>query len=213
MKDEIKPSLTRDQKLSLQQSQLQELKGKQIDAINGNDEAMPEIEANRNDKYTIRETEQGYVHVKVTNKTLAPGEKSFLEDTHIVKIHAREFDRRVSEGAFKTFDEVEVIHDPRANAPEKYDLKPGFLSINANGPTADQAVKSTNKNQPAGKPGAGRGGKGGKAADVTPPAVTPAVTPDANTGNPDSTGNTDNPNDSKDLGDLNDLGGDTNAPK
>lgn len=153
---ETKRNLTRDEKLSLQQDQLLDQKGKQIEVANGNESALPTVPGNRDKsgKYRVLVLEQGYVHVKTIIKHLDQSQKNFKNEEKIHKIHAREFDRRVREGAFKTYDEVEVLHDPRANAPEDYNFKTDFAEVNTGAP-ADPNVKleTTNKIQPAGKPG------------------------------------------------------------
>ncbi len=149
-------NLTKDQKMELQRDQLQELKQAQIDHINGVEE-FPTVTANRNKKYKIKANEQGYVHVKTKVNHLAQDQKSFTPEENIIKIHAREFDRRVAEGAFKTYDEAEVIHDPRQNAPEKYSLKPDVAKVDNSGPVdknvsiadAIKANKGSNKTQAA----------------------------------------------------------------
>lgn len=151
-----KRNLTRDEKLSLQQDNLLEQKGRQIEAANGNESAMPTVKGNRDKsgKYRVLQLEEGYVHVKTIVKHLDQTQKNFVNEETIHKIHAREFDRRVREGAFKTYDEAEVLHDPRTNAPKAYSLKGDFAEVSTQAPQdANVPVKSTTKIQPAGKPG------------------------------------------------------------
>jgi membrane protein involved in colicin uptake len=153
-----KRNLTRDEKLSLQQDQLLAQKGKQIEAANGNEDALETITGNRDKsgKYRVLVLEQNYVHVKTIIKHLDQSQKNFVNEEKIHKIHAREFDRRVREGAFKTYDEVEVLHDPRANAPESYNLKGDFAEVTTGTPSdANVQLKTSNKIPPAGKPGEG----------------------------------------------------------
>jgi hypothetical protein len=131
-----KQALSKEQKQSIQADALLDLKRKQIDALNGG-KPMDMITANRNSKFQIRELESGYVHVRTITKHLNSDQKSFTDEIIVHAIHAREFDRRVNEGAFHVFDDVEVIHDPRENAPRDYVLKPVNLLIDAAGPRAD----------------------------------------------------------------------------
>jgi len=110
--------LTKEQKMMKQSSELNELKRNQILATEGHD-TIEYVEANRKTGCKIRALEQNYVHLQVLEKHLNADMKTFTENVSILKIHAREFDRRVKEGAFKTYDKVEIIHDPRVNASVK----------------------------------------------------------------------------------------------
>jgi hypothetical protein len=131
---------TKESKQAKQAAQLKSLQSEQIAVANGERDGEY-VEGNRRTGSKIRKHEaDAYVHVEVINKNLQPDQKSFKEDKNVVKIHAREFDRRVEEGAFSTYDQAEVIHDPRANAPSSYKLKPETLSIDAGGPKADKNI-------------------------------------------------------------------------
>lgn len=121
-----KRSTTRDEKLAKQQDEIQDLRDRQ----NAGD--IDKVTANRNSKYKISELEEeGYVHVATRIKDLNPDQKSFTNRDAVLSIHKGEFDRKVKEGYFQLFDEVEVIHDPRENAPDSYVLKPATLSTEA----------------------------------------------------------------------------------
>jgi hypothetical protein len=137
---------TKESKQAKQAAQLKERQAEQISVANGEKDAEY-VEGNRRAGSKIRKHEaDGYVHVEVLNKNLQPDQKSFKEDKSVVKIHAREFDRRVEEGAFSTYDQAEVIHDPRQNAPRSYSLKPENLQIDAGGPKADKNIALREQN-------------------------------------------------------------------
>jgi len=129
--DKRTTDLTKDQKNAQQVSDLNELRTQQIAEANG-DEETEYVEGNRNPKFKIRELEaRAYVHVWTRIRNLAPDQKSFIDEDKVVKIHAREFDKRVKDGAFKPYDEVEVVHDPRKGAPIHYELKPDHVNVDA----------------------------------------------------------------------------------
>ncbi len=165
-----KRSMSRDERIVAQKDDLQDLKGRQIEAANSG-EQLATIEANRNPKYSVREIEaKGFVHVRAVVRHLNFDQKSFNDEEHIVKVHAREFDRRVSEGAFKTYDEVEVIHDPRVNAPSSYSLKPEFAKVDNKPIDLNVETKvGTTKIPAAGKPGSVKA-----KPDADPVILTPA---------------------------------------
>jgi len=131
--------LTRDQKIARQSSELRALREQQIAEASG--EAEPDlVPANRKPEFKIRRIEaDGFVHVFTRIKNLSQDQKNFINEDRIIPIHAREFDKRVKDGAFTTYDEVEVIHDPRKNAPKSYEMKPEQLDVNkaASAPKAD----------------------------------------------------------------------------
>jgi hypothetical protein len=121
--------LTKDQKLSIQESELKELQEQQIAEANGT-EKVETVEGNRDPKHRIRKIESlGYVHVWTRIKHLDASGKNFTYEDKVVMIHNREFAQRVKDGAFTLFDEVTVIHDPRKNAPTEYDLKPEQIDV------------------------------------------------------------------------------------
>jgi hypothetical protein len=115
--------LTKEQRQAQQSSDLLNKKIEQIAVANG-EQAPRTVEANRKKGVLILEDEaKGYVHVETLVRHLNPDQKSFTDEKGLLKIHVREFDRRVSEGMFKLFDGAEVIHDPRKDAPRSYNLK------------------------------------------------------------------------------------------
>lgn len=137
---EKKAPLTKAQREAEQVDQLSDLKRAQIQEANGG-QPLATTTANRNPKYKIRVIEAAdYVHVLLTTKHLNEQTKSITTEESVIAIHAREFDRRVKEGIFKLSDEAQVIHDPRPNAPQSYDLRPNTLEIDANGPKADPNI-------------------------------------------------------------------------
>lgn len=126
---EQRVDLTRDQKIASQKSKIEALRESQILEATGAKE--PElVPANRNPKFKIRKIEaDGYVHVFTRVRNLDQAQKNFINEDRIIVIHARDFDRKVNDGMFKTYDLVEVIHDPRKGAPKSYDLKPEAVSV------------------------------------------------------------------------------------
>lgn len=133
-------SMTKDEKLQAQKDQLTELQESQRDhLVTGNE--IPSVEANRNPKYKVLAHEEHMVHVLATEKHDNPSTKEYVKKESIIKVHAREFDRRVNEGAFKTYDGAEVIHDPRIGAPKTYNLNPDFAKVESAGPK-DSDVKT-----------------------------------------------------------------------
>lgn len=137
--------LTRDQKIARQRSELGELREHQISVATGESDEQY-VEANRNSKFKIRAIEAaGFVHVWTRVKHLSQDQKSFVNEDRIVPIHAREFDKRVKDGAFSTYDEVEVIHDPRKGAPKTYVLKPSQLSVEQAPSASTAPAKSQEK--------------------------------------------------------------------
>jgi hypothetical protein len=135
--------LTNEQRVAKQKSEMNARRLAQIEVANG--EAKEEMfEANRKPGHKIRSSEADYVHVRTMEKHLNNDQKSFTEAIKIVKIHPREFDRRVKEGAFKTYDDVEVLHDPRGGI-KIYDFKPEILSQEKNPLQADISGEKTRK--------------------------------------------------------------------
>jgi hypothetical protein len=113
-------SKSRDEKQMIQQDQIAELRTKQSEGI----DKLPTVTANRNPKYQIREDEADrYVIVMTTIKHVSTQTKSVNEEKRMIHIHKAEFQRKIDEQYFAIYDEVEVIHDPRQNAPTVYELK------------------------------------------------------------------------------------------
>lgn len=141
-----KRSLTQDEKKALQLDQVEELKRDQLSVVAGESEAQTSA-GNRNSAYAIRDVEkESYVHVLAITKNDNPQTKSYDEQKQVIKIHKREFDKRVKEGAFQTFDHVEVVHDPRENAPTSYSLKPNQIDVK--GAQKEYEESLTNKVNP-----------------------------------------------------------------
>jgi hypothetical protein len=121
-------SKSKDELLMRQADQIHTMK---VDQMNGLDK-LPTVEANRNPKYQIRTDEaDGYVHVRVCNKHYQSTTKSITREERILTIHKAQFQAKIDEKYFATYDEVEVIHDPRANAPKTYELgqKEGVVKL------------------------------------------------------------------------------------
>lgn len=127
--------LTRDQKQSRQMDELAKLQAQQQ---NGE---LEMVGGNRNSKYDVRQIEaDNYVHVAVKNRHYDEANNRMQEDSRIVKVHNRDFDRMVNSGAFNVYSEVEVIHDARKDAPKKYNLKPQFVTESMKDQTPQDAV-------------------------------------------------------------------------
>jgi hypothetical protein len=103
----------REQELRAQKDKLNAQKRAQIQEADGRPDAMEYMPANKKPDVKIRVIEKNYVHIGVMSRHLNADMKSFTDQRKIVKIHAREFERRSKEGAFSTYDETEIIHDPR----------------------------------------------------------------------------------------------------
>jgi hypothetical protein len=113
------PSKSRDEKQMRQADQIAELRDLQGEGI----DKLPTVEANRNPKYRVRADEaEKFVFVKTTIKHISTQSKEINLEERIIPIHKAQFQGKVDEMYFATFDIVEVIHDPRSNAPEVYDI-------------------------------------------------------------------------------------------
>lgn len=80
----------------------------------------------------IREDEaDGYVHVFVREKHVDINSKSINNIDKVIAMHKNEFDRKVNEGYFQLYDQVEIIHDPRDESKDytDSDLRPGKSRI------------------------------------------------------------------------------------
>lgn len=132
--------LTKDQKIARQASELDAEKRRQIAVLTGEKEENF-VTANRNSKHRVRALEaEGYVHVHTIIKHLDQGGKSFTNEERTIKFHARGFDNLVKDGVFKTYDEVEVIHDPRKGFENRvYSLKPDQLNVDGPASRTDEA--------------------------------------------------------------------------
>lgn len=113
-------SKSRDEKLMIQADQIAEMRETQMNGI----DKLPTIEGNRNPKYKIRADEADrYVFVLTTIKHVSTSTKSVNLEQRIIPIHKAEFQRKIDEQYFAIYDDTEVIHDPRTNAPKEYELK------------------------------------------------------------------------------------------
>ena len=120
MEETMSVSLSKDQKLMKQVDQLHAMKEEQSNGL----DKLPTVAANRNPNYKVRADEaEKYVFVRTVIKHLSTATKSITEEVRTLPIHVNEFDRKIEERYFELYDVVEVIHDPRSNAPKKYDLK------------------------------------------------------------------------------------------
>jgi hypothetical protein len=116
--------LSREQKLAQGLSANQELKERQIMYANGDTDALETVEASRKKGRRILAIEaEEFVHIDTVTRHLNGDQKSFSEEKITLKVSARDFEQKIKEGMFKTFDEYEVIHDPRKDAPKSYNLK------------------------------------------------------------------------------------------
>lgn len=122
------PSKSRDEKLMLQQDKIAEMKVQQAKG------GLPMVPANRiiilqeattANITTVRQDEsEKYVHVFVRMKHDDPNAKRYNLEDRVIPIHIGEFDTKVKQNYFQSYDLVEIIHDPRNNA-EILDLQPG----------------------------------------------------------------------------------------
>lgn len=122
------PSKSRDEKQMRQADQIAEMRDQQAEGM----DKLPTVEANRNSKYRIREDEsERFVFVKTTIKHINTQTKTINPEERIIPIHKAQFQGKVDEMYFATFDDVEVIHDPRNNAPTTYDIahKEGVIKL------------------------------------------------------------------------------------
>jgi len=122
------PSKSRDEKQMIQQDQIAAMREAQMEGM----DRLPTVEANRNPKYKIRADEaNGYVHLYVANKHYQSTTKEIQLEERIIMIHKAQFQQKIDEKYFAPYDIVEVIHDPRQNAPKTYELgqKEGQVKI------------------------------------------------------------------------------------
>jgi hypothetical protein len=115
---------TSEQRQAKQLDELNDLRDKQIAHANGDENAVKYISANRDSKYKIKEIEKGYVHVALLTRTLDAQQTEFHDETRVVPFQPNSFDQLVASNAFGAYSDATVIHDPRANAPKVYNLKP-----------------------------------------------------------------------------------------
>ena len=118
-----KKTLTIADRQALQLDASKDLQERQQAASEGG-EPLEEIPANRNKNFKIRKIEENYVHLAVGERLLAPDQKSFITRSSIIKVQPNNFAQMVLNNAFAGYDDAQVIHDPRKNAPKEYALKP-----------------------------------------------------------------------------------------
>lgn len=128
---ETKRTTTKDEKLSKQVDEIHDLKTRQLNGEIG------ESKGNKNDKFMIPDNEkEGYVHVYTEIKSPAADGKSIETEKNVIVIHKDQFDLKVQQGMFLTYDYVEIVHDPREKGT-KYektsDFKPGKVSTSVTG--------------------------------------------------------------------------------
>lgn len=129
------PSKSRDEKMMKQQDQIAEKRAQQEPGL----DSLPRVDANRKVTIspptklvidTVREDEsERFVHVFTRVKHMNPAQNDFINEDRVIVMHANEFDRKVDEGFFNLFTQVEVIHDPRKNAPSNYQLKKSVVKL------------------------------------------------------------------------------------
>lgn len=71
-----------------------------------------------------------YVHVFTRVKHDDPNVKRYNFEDKIIQIHAGEFDTKVKQNYFQSFDLAEIIHDPREGA-ETLNLQPNKRNVEA----------------------------------------------------------------------------------
>jgi hypothetical protein len=121
---------TKERLVAEQRDDLNKLKDAQrVEAAGG--EKLDRIPASEDKEYKIRATEKDYFHVKTIIKHLDATSKNFIKETRIIKIHMREFKKRVEEGAFNVYDEVDILHNPLKgkDGDIKYNFKPQFADV------------------------------------------------------------------------------------
>ncbi len=113
--------------MSLQQDKIQEMREKQsagpLEKIEGNRASSCKI-APKEYRMIRADEADGYVHVFTRIKHMGGDQKSIVFEDRNLTLHKGEFDRKVNEGYFQLFDDIEVVHDPRG-ADREYNLKPG----------------------------------------------------------------------------------------
>lgn len=112
-----------EQRSARQFAEMKDLQDKQIKVANGETEAET-IPANKDANIKIKASDKDYVHIAAVTRNLAPDQKSFFDESRVIKVHANQFNQLVNSNAFAAYDDVKVIHDPRPNAPKEYALKP-----------------------------------------------------------------------------------------
>lgn len=137
-----------DQRKMEQLDRVHELKAEQLA---GN---LPQVPANKSKTgQTVNEHEaDGYVHIETKKYHPNPSNPRVpVTEQRIHKMHKDEFEGAIKNRFFELFDDVEVIHDPRDNAPSEYELRPGKMQVPAtnneqlNTATARKAITEKQK--------------------------------------------------------------------
>lgn len=106
----------------LQQDQIDDLKREQAKGTPNMVPANRTITLNPPTTLNINEVKEAeaekYVHVFTRNLHDDPNAKRYNLEDKIIAIHAGEFDTKVKQNYFQSFDLVEIIHDPREGAVE-----------------------------------------------------------------------------------------------
>lgn len=127
--------MSKGQKEALQESQLRQKQEQQIAEVLGQAD-VETVPGNIDSKFKIRKEEsENYVHVWTRVKHVDAGGKSFTNEDRVIMIHAKSFNSVVNGGAFITYDEIAVVHDPRKDRPKAYNLKPSQINIPGTGAT------------------------------------------------------------------------------
>jgi hypothetical protein len=116
--------VTGEQRQAKQVDELKALQDKQVRYAQGDKSAIKEIQANRDPKSKILETEKDYVHVAVVMRTLDADQKRFIDEARVIPIQPNAIDQMIKNSAFAAYDDAKIIHDPRPNAPEVLAVKP-----------------------------------------------------------------------------------------
>jgi len=128
------PSKSRDTKLMLQQDEIDALKREQARGTPNMVPANRTITLNPATTLNIREIKEAeaekYVHVFTRNLHNDDNAKKYNLEDKIIAIHAGEFDTKVKQNYFQSFDLVEIIHDPRQDAVE-VNLQPNKRKVEA----------------------------------------------------------------------------------
>lgn len=56
------------------------------------------------------------MHLKLTQKLHNPALKNYTDHERVVQFSVRDFENMDKEGAFKGYDGVDILHDPREQA-------------------------------------------------------------------------------------------------
>lgn len=122
-------SKSRDQRLMEQSDTVAEMRLSQAaggePTVRANRADVADVQNMVPDEYLdIKEVEaSNYVHVFTRKKHPNESTKQYDNEDRVVILHTGEFDRKLKEKFFQLYDETAVIHDPRLDAPDDYDIK------------------------------------------------------------------------------------------